>query len=177
MTAAVAILSASAAIAAQHPSTSAEAARDLAWVLERSGAKTISAIDPTDANAFVAALYVGGRDLLVMRARYPAPARLAQEIRDRRDVSVFSTLRGTPLPEGKFSVRDIAADGLLSVGAAETDVDVITEGGMRPIRLNGNVEAQGTTATEYDAAIARADAEYGRLLRILTEAARARLSP
>ena len=155
---------------------STDAARDFVYVLERTGVNTIAAVDPADPGAFVAALYVGGRDLMVIRARHPAVRALGDHVAARQDVRVFDALRATPTPEGKLYVRDVNANGILSAAPAATDVDVASQDGRPQIHFNGDFESQGLSAAEYDARLAAADAEYARLVKILTAAVRARLA-
>jgi hypothetical protein len=91
-------------------------------------------------------------------------------------VRVFDALRATPTPEGKLYVRDVNANGILSAARAATDVDVASQDGRPQIHFNGDFDSQGLSAAEYDARLAAADAEYARLVKILTAAVRARLA-
>ena len=72
---------------------------------------------------------------------------------------------------GKFFVQDAAADGILSAFPGSGAVDVLYEDGGRQTLFNGDSKGQRLTTAEYDGKLATTDAEYARLLMLLTAAA------
>jgi hypothetical protein len=88
----------------------------------------------------------------------------------RQYKDAYLDLQATPTPEGKFFVQDSRGDGILSALPDSGDVDVLYEDGVRGTRFNGDFDGQGLTRAAYDAKLAAADAEYARLLRLLTAA-------
>jgi len=145
-------------------------AEQLAFFFDRTGHAAVASVDPTDSDAFVAALYVAGT-LLLVRARHPAVGEMTRLIKERRFVDVYSRIAGSSVETGKLFVRDVSADGLLSATPGAEMIDAARMGGSREVLFNGNVAAQNLTAAQYDRALADADTRYARLLRILLAAA------
>jgi hypothetical protein len=156
---------------------SAAAARDLVSLLDRFRLDAIAAVDPTAPGAFVAALYIPGTQLLVVNARQPSVEGVMQHLTMHQYREVYLDLQGTPTPANKFFVQDAGADGILSVLPGSGEVDVLYEDGVRQTLFNGDLKAQHLTTAEYDARLAAADAQYARLLRLLTEAVREMRQP
>jgi hypothetical protein len=151
---------------------SADAARGLVSLLDQFRLDAIATVDPEQPGTFVAALYIPGGQLLVVRARHPSADGILQRLAARQYREVYLDLQGTPTREGKFFVQDAGADGILSALPGSGDVDVLYEDGRRQTLFNGDVNAQHLTSAEYDARLASADARYARLLTLLTAAVR-----
>jgi hypothetical protein len=149
---------------------SADAAYELTSLLDRTGMNAIAAIDPSEPGAFVAALYLPGSQLRVVRALHPSIPGVKHRIDMAQYREVYLDLQGTPTPAGKFFVQDAAADGILSVLPGSGSVDILYEDGVRQTLFNLDVRAQQLTSAEYDARLTKADAEYARLLKLLTSA-------
>jgi hypothetical protein len=148
---------------------STEPARKLALFFDRTGRNAVAAVDPAERGAFVAALYVAG-DLLVIGAQHPSVLEVTRLMESGRFVDVYSRLRATPTPTGKFSVTDANANGLLSATSGAENIDLVRIDGTRQIMLNGDTDAHNMTAAQYDAALADADRHYARLLTVLLSA-------
>ena len=152
---------------------SADAVRDLVYVLDGSGLDAISTADPEEPGRFIAALYIpiAGSQLLVVSARHPSVDAVAYRISMHEYREVYLDLQGSPTPDDKFFVQDASADGILSAVPGSGDVDVLYEDGVRQTLFNGDFEAQHLTSEEYTAKLISADARYARLLRLLASAA------
>jgi hypothetical protein len=161
------------AAAQARPFESADAAYALARALDQSGLTAIATAVPHEPGMFVAALYFPGSQLLVVSARHPSPERIASRIAMRRYREAYLSLLGTPMPQGKFYVRDANADGILSALPDSGDVDLVREGGVRQTSFDGQTESQGLTSTQYDIRLAAADARYADLLTVLASAVHA----
>jgi len=146
---------------------SADAARDLTYLLDQMGLTSFAAVDTMAPGTFVAALYIPGSQLLIVRARHPSVDAVRYRIGLREYRDVYLDLQGSPARAGKFFVQDSGADGILSAqpGAA---VDVLYEDGVRQTQFNGRARAQDLRPSEYDAKLTAADREYARLLTLLT---------
>jgi hypothetical protein len=149
------------------PTASAEAARALVYLLQNGQREAIAAVDPAEDEAFVAALYIPGGQLLVVRARHPSADAVRYRIDAGQYREVYLDLQATPDPTGTFFVQDANANGILSAVQGSGDVDVLYEDGVRQTLFNGKARAQGLTAAEYDAKLAAADAKYAELLKLL----------
>lgn len=165
-----AMLSLSVANANARGFASADAARELTYLLDRQGLSAIAAIDPSAPGAFVAALYFPRGQLLVVRARHPSLDGVVHRIEMHQYREVYLDLQGTPTPAGKFFVQDAGADGILSVPPGGGSVDILYEDGVRQTLFNGDIQAQHLTSSEYDARLMEADAKYAVLLTLLTSA-------
>jgi hypothetical protein len=161
-----------AAVLRAQPFASADAARDLVRVLDQFRLDAIASVDPSEPGAFVAALYIPGSQLLVVRARHPSVEGVRQHLASHQYREVYLDLQGTPTQDGKFFVQDARADGILSALPGSGDVDVLYEDGRRQTLFNGDLIAQHLTAAEYDAKLAAADSRYARMLTLLTSAVR-----
>jgi len=155
--------------ARQYAST--DLARQFAYSLERTGREAIAVADPSDRGMFVAALLVRS-DLLVVRARHPSVDKISAEIRARQYLQVFSALRATPTPADTLFIHDVSADGILSSLPDAGRVDIARDNDGPAIRFDGAVAGQGLTAAEYDRRLAATDAEYARVLKLLSSAVR-----
>jgi len=164
-----------AAIAHGQTLVSANAARELRQRLDAIGVTAIAAKDPRQSGVFVAALYVPASQLLVVRARHPSADAVAYRIDAKQFRDVYLDLQATPTPQEKFFVQDSGADGILDTRPGSGDIDVLYEDGVRQIVFNGSPRAQHVSDAEYKAKRSAADAEYARLLGLLTGAVRASL--
>jgi hypothetical protein len=151
---------------------SADAARELAYLLDSNGMDAIAATDPTEPGRFIAALYFSRSQLLVVSARHPSAESVKYRIEMGQYRNAYLDEQASPIREGKFFVHDSGADGILSALPGGGAVDVLYEDGVRQTLFNGEFERQNLKRSEYDAKLAAADASYARLLRVLTDATR-----
>jgi hypothetical protein len=148
---------------------SADAARQLAALLDSSRLTAIAATDPSQPDTYVATLYIPGSQLLVVQAHHPSAAGIAHRLDNRQYRETYLDLQATPTPQGKFFVHDAGADGI-AAEPASGGVDVLYEDGVRQTLFNGEAREQNLTRPEYDAKAATADARYARLLTLLLSA-------
>jgi hypothetical protein len=145
---------------------STQPAQDLAYSLARTSLNAIAAVDPAETGVFVAALHVSG-NLLLVRARHPAPQKITAQIKAGEYFQTYLDLIGTPTAAGKLFVTDAGANGVLSGVPGADNIDVIRQEGGRAIAFNGDFSGQGLSAAQYDAKLSDTDAEYARLLKLL----------
>jgi hypothetical protein len=145
---------------------SSEPAQQLRYFFQRTGQNAVAALDPSDRDAFVAALHVAG-DLLVVRARHPSVRELTTRIKSEEYFQTYLALIATPTSDGKLFVIDAGANGVLSGVPGADNIDRMRDGGGREIVFNGDFTGQQLTAAQYDALLAQTDAEYARLLKVL----------
>src|SRR5919106_6298736 len=78
------------------PTASAAAARILVHLLQHRQREAVAVADPTADGAFVAALYIPGGQLLVVRARHPSAEAIRYRIDKGQYRDVYLDLQGTP---------------------------------------------------------------------------------
>ncbi len=155
----------------QTTSASRDLAARLAARLSATGSDVIAAAVPGEDGRFAAALYVPGGQLLVVSARTPSVAGVAQHIAAASYREVYSDLQGTPTPEGKFFVVDSGADGIRDADPNEGQVDLVYEDGVHMTMFNGDPRGQKLKAATYSQVLATSDTRYAAILKVLLTAA------
>lgn len=175
VTAALAFLFVSLACAPAHAqqSQSEPVAKELEQLLQKQKLDSIAAMDPGGEDRFVAALYFPGQ-LLVVSAKYAAPALLREQLLKREYREVYLQLQGASVREGKFFVQDLGANGLQPARAANEQFDIIYESVTNRIAFDGEWRDQKMSEEEYRQKFASADKQYAGLLSaLITEAKQA----
>jgi hypothetical protein len=140
-------------------------ARDVVRLMESRALRGFAVEDATGPGRFVAAV-LAGNQLLVLEASHPAPALIARQIAARRYRAAYFELRRAPVP-GKFIVRDVGADGLLTLN--REPVDVVFENGHRRT-FDGSLSDDEPSHGEYNRWFAAADERYAYVLTALKRA-------
>ncbi len=168
-TALVAILVATTA-SAQDAKSSA-AARELAAMLVEKKLDAIAAKDPAAPDAFVAALYFPGQ-LMVMSARYPAPALLNERLARREYRDVYIELNAASVLETRVFVTDIGADGLqVKPGKRDGPIDIRDAAG-KTFRFDGNWREDKMSEADYMKLHGEADELYAKVVVLLSSEAK-----
>jgi hypothetical protein len=150
---------------AQDGSKSTAAAKQLTEVLDKLKLEAIAAPDPADAGTFVAALYFQGGQLLVVSAKYSAPALLTAKLAKKDYRDVYIDLNAASVAGSKIFVMDAACDGLVAKpgdGAADT-----WEQGTTNYVFDGDYKKAKMSEDEYGKAFAAADQKYAHILELL----------
>jgi hypothetical protein len=168
---ALVVLSLAATPIAFQNSRSAAAAKELVQLLEAGKLDSIAAADPSDPNAFVAALYITGSQLLVVSAKYAAPALLTAKIKSREYRDVYIDLSAASVAGTKVFLIDQNCDGLFprpgDNGAPDT-----WEAGPQQISFDGEWRRAKMTEEAYMKAFAEADERYARMMSLLVAQAK-----
>jgi hypothetical protein len=158
--------------AAAQESKSVALAKELTTILDGAKLTAIAAKDGSDPDAFVAAMYFSGSQLLIVSAKY-APAVLLNEKLAKKDYQeIYIDLNSASVAGTRVFVEDLGADGLKldhSEGAAFDSVD---RGGKRTIFDNDWKKEQKLSDEQYAKLFADADAIYARLLQALISQAK-----
>jgi hypothetical protein len=96
---------------AQEPK-SVPLAKELAQLLDGAKLDAIAAKEPAQPDAYVAALYFSGAQLLVVTAKYQVPILLDQKLAKKEFREVYTDLNSAFVEGSKFFVMDIGSDGL-----------------------------------------------------------------
>lgn len=162
-----ATLVATAAIAQE--SKSAPLARQLAQLLESAKLDSIAAPDPEN-NAFIAALYIPGTQLLVVSGKFDSPEIGPYRISKKEFRELYMDLMGGSVAGSKVVASDISADGLLLKPSNGAPGDT-WEHGSKNVVFEGARKAK-LKDEEYAKAYSDADAEYARMLSLLIRQAK-----
>jgi hypothetical protein len=146
-------------------SKSAAAAKELAQLLESQKLDSIASRDPAEKDQYVAALYLPGQ-LLVVSARYSAPALLDQKIAKKEYRDVYIDLNSAAVANTKMFVEDLNADGLQSERNDDQPFDTIENGSTR-VEFHGEWRKQKMSEQDYMKSYGDADDRYSKMLMVL----------
>ena len=168
---AVVLLLVVAASAIAQETKSAAMARHLAAALDAAKLTAIAAKDPSDPEAFVAAMYFSGSQLLVVAAKYQ-PAVLLNQKLDKKDYQeIYIDLNSAAVAGSKIFVEDPGADGIKADHEDNKAFDTLERGGKRTAFDDHWRKEQKLSDEQYAKVVADADALYARLLQaLLTQA-------
>lgn len=164
------VISCGVSAASAQESKSHAAAKQLSEVLDRVKLESIAAVDPTEPGVFVAALYFQGAQLLVVSAKYSAPALLVDKLAKKDFRDVYIDLNAASVAGTKIFVMDQAADGLVAKpgdGPADS-----WEQGNKTTTFDGDWKRAKVSEEEYGKAFSTADDRYARILTLLAEHAK-----
>ena len=131
----------------------------------------IAAKDPAAPDAFVAALYFPGQ-LMVMSARYPAPALLNERLARREYRDVYIELNAASVLETRVFVTDIGADGLqVKPGKRDGPIDIRDAAG-KAFRFDGNWREDKMSEADYMKLHGEADELYAKVVVLLSSEAK-----
>ena len=160
-----------AAVIAEQDSKSSSAAKELGDTLDKLKLDSIAAADPSDPNAFVAALYFPGAQLLVVSAKYSAPVLLTAKLAKKDYRDIYIDLSSASIPASKVFIMDQGANGL--VRDPGNDPADSWEQGTKSTSFDGDwKKAKMASEQEYNKTFADADARYAQMLALLTAEAK-----
>jgi hypothetical protein len=117
---------------------------------------------------FVAALYYPGTQLLVIKAKYAAPALLFEKIVSKNYKDAYLDLATASVPDSKIMIEDMKSDGLrVSRGNKNDPFDIVTNGTQAAVQFDGEYKKRKMSETDYLKAFSEADAAYERMLTAL----------
>jgi hypothetical protein len=157
----------SVAPAAAQEGVSQQLAKQLTSLLEQKKLDSVAARDPTGADAFVAALYFPGAQLLIVHARYSAPVLLNEKILRGNYRDVYIDLNAATDPATKVIIEDLYADGLRSRRSDSQPPDAITKGSKEQFAFDGQWRKRKLSEDEYLRTFSEAETQYSRMLELL----------
>lgn len=152
--------------AVAQDAASAAAAAELARILDAAKLDSIAASDPDDPSMWVAALYFKESQLLVVSARYAAPALLIEKMRVKDYRDIYLALFSSPVAGTKVFVMDSSANGL-AVKPSNGHAPDLWEEKERTLTFDGEWRKAKMSEDDYRKAFSEADTHYARLLRLL----------
>ena len=154
-----------AAHAAAQDSKSAAAARELAQLMETQKLDSVAARHPAGPDQFIAALSFPGQ-LLVVWAKYAAPALLNEKITQGNFRDVYIDLNSASVADSKVLITDLGADGLKARREDDQPFDS-REAAGQTLQFDGNWREDKMSEEEYMKAFSAADQAYADALDVL----------
>ena len=157
--------------AAAQSTSSAAAAKQLTQVLDAAKLDAIAAADPSDPSTYVAALYIQGSQLLVVSAKYAAPALFAAKLKTKEYRDIYIDLSAASIAGSKVFIIDQDCNGL----KAKSDGDAAPdswEAGPQQVTFDGDWKKGKLTEEAYGKAFSAADDRYTKILALLTAQAK-----
>ncbi len=151
-------------LAAQE-SGSAALAKELTTRLEEAKLQSVAA-RVAGADQFVGALWIQGFQLLVVSAKYSAPAIMAEKLAKKQYRDIYLDLNAAAVPGSRLFIEDLSADGLRARAGRNDPFDTYESGSSR-VTFDGDYRAQKISEDEYNAAFAAAETAYQGILNAL----------
>ena len=145
-------------------SKSAPLAKQLASALDAAKLDSIAAKDPDAPDAFAAALYFPGMQLLVVSGKYSVPQLLNTRLTNKEYRDVYLDLNGAAT--AKIFIEDPGADGLKAKRESNQPFDQVETAGKRTM-FDGDWKTQKLSEQDYMKAFAAADERYAQILTAL----------
>ena len=162
----VALICLSSGVASAQDSKSAPLAKQLAAALEEGKLDSIAAKDPSAPDAFVAALYFPGMQLLVISGKYSVPQLLTERVGRKEYRDVYLDLNGASIADTKVFIEDPGADGIKAKREDNQAFDQCEMAGKRTM-FNGDWKMQKMSEQDYMKAYSAADDRYSQILTAL----------
>jgi hypothetical protein len=159
------VLAVPAAVRAQEPK-SADLAKQLAQLLDEKKLDAIASADAQTPDNFDAALYFPGTQLLVVSAKYAAPALLTDKLTKKDYRDVYVELSSASVAGSKVFVMDTFADGLVARPKGDAPADSI-ERNAATVSFDGEPKKAKMSDADYSKAFQEADAAYAQILQVL----------
>jgi hypothetical protein len=153
-----------AAPASAQDSKSAPLAKQLSAALDVAKLDSIAAKEADAPDAFVAALYFPGMQLLVVSGKYSVPQLLTTRLANKEYRDTYLDLNGAAT--AKVFIEDPGADGLKARRESNQPFDQAEIGGKRTM-FDGDWKAQKLSEQEYQKAFTTADDRYAQILTAL----------
>lgn len=158
--------------AAAQESKSAALAKGLTTLLDGAKLTAIAAKDPSDPDAFVAAMYFSGSQILLVSAKYTPAVLLNEKLAKKDYQEIYIDLNSASVASSRIFIEDLGADGLKMDHPEGVAFDSIDRGGKRTVFDADWKKDQKLTDEQYAKLFGDADALYSRLLQALINQAK-----
>jgi hypothetical protein len=153
--------------AADQGGRTQDLAKRLTELLDARKLDSVAARDPNAPDLFVAALYFPGSQLLVVKARYAAPALLNEKILLGNYRDVYIDLNAASDPATKILVEDLLADGLRARRGDNEPFDSFSKGHGERYPFDGEWRKRRIQEEEYLKTFTGVEEQYARMLEAL----------
>jgi len=147
-------------------SKSSVQAAALAKQLAQAKLQYICTKDPTEPGRFVAAMHVPGSQLMIVSAKYGAPALLNEKVLLGKFQDAYIDLNSASEAATRVIVEDLRADGFALAKSKDTLRDSFEANGKRVV-FDFDWRKQKLTQAEYFSTLEAADTQYARMLELL----------
>jgi hypothetical protein len=153
--------------AAAQESKSAPLARTFVQLLDAAQVTYVAAKDPSDPEAFVAALYIPGSQLFVVEAKYAPAVLLNEKLGKKLYQEVYIDLNSASQRGTKIFVEDLYCDGLKPDHEENKGMDSIETDGKRVVFYDHGRKDKKMSEEAYAKVYTDADKTYARFLELL----------
>jgi hypothetical protein len=161
------LLSSSLAVpAAAQDLKSGDVAKQLTQLLESKKLDTIAVADSKNPGTYIAAMHIPGAQLLVVSAKYAAPAMLTELLARKDFRGVYVELSSASIQSSKVLVMDAYANGLMPKPSGDQPADSVDRGGTVST-FDGGWKKAKIAEADYMKSYSDADAAYKELLTLL----------
>jgi hypothetical protein len=165
---AAAVLTLAPSAARAQDGRSADLVKQLTQLLAQKKIDAIAAPDAQNPGAYFAALYFPGTQLLVVSAKYEAPA-LLTELLARKDYrGVYAELSSASIVASKVFVMDAYANGLVVKPTGSQPADSVDRGTVSTV-FDGAWKKAKMSEADYMKAYSDTEAAYARILQGLID--------
>lgn len=154
------------ALARAQDVRSPDLAKQLTQLLDQKKVDAIAAADAQNPGSYLAALYFPGTQLLVVSAKYSAPALLTELLARKDYKAVYAELTSASVPGSKVFVNDVYANGLALKPSGSQPPDSY-ENGATQATFDGAWKKAKIAEADYVKSFSDADAAYTRALQLL----------
>lgn len=126
----------------------------------------------TGEDHFAAVLFIPGVQMLVVSARYTAPALLNEKIISGQYRDVYLDLASASVPDSKLFIEDMQGDGLRPDREGDAPFDVVTKGTAAAFNCDGDYKKKKISEDEYLRSYADFEGAYEKILIALIEQAK-----
>ncbi len=140
-------------------------AKELAQLMEKGQMDSVAAAMPDSPDQFVAAMVIPG-ELMVVCAKYSAPALLREKIMKKEYREVYVDLNSAAIPKTRYFVEDLNTDGLVAKPDDNVGFDTVETPDGR-MSFDGEWKKQKLSEDDYRKKFAEADELYARMLGAL----------
>ena len=147
-------------------SKSSVQAAALAKQLTQAKLQYIATKDPTEPGRFVAAMHVPGSQLMIVSAKYGAPALLNEKVLLGKFQDAYIDLNSASEAATRIIVEDLRADGFALAKSKDALRDSFESNGKRVI-FDFDWRKQKLSQAEYFSTLEAADSQYARMLELL----------
>jgi len=153
--------------AAEQSGRTQELAGRLTALLDARKLDSVAVRDPNVPDQFIAALYFPGSQLLVVQARYAAPALLNEKILLKNYRDVYIDLNAASDPESKILVEDLLANGLKARRDDNEPFDSFSKGQDDRYAFDGDWRKRRITEEDYFKTFNGVEEQYAHMLEAL----------
>jgi hypothetical protein len=143
---------------------SGDLAKQLAQLLDAKKMESFAAVDAQSPDSFFATLYFPGTQLIVVAAKYSAPAMLTDLLARKDYRGVYTELASASIADSRLFVMDTYADGLAFKPSGQNAPDSV-DSGKTHATFDGDWKKAKISETDYTKMFSDCDAAYTRALQ------------